>query len=244
MPRTWILPAGAILALTGCSTPDWNAVSISPIYGYVDGCTEVTIGGTFFNSDGSAATDVEVTIGGQPLENLTYPDPDAQPLDVGYMVMGTTPAAAGLQKGYADVVVTGGGGQTDTIVDGFYYVACPGEAWPEVVSPETGLSAGMTVSIQGCNLDATRMRLRLTGVGDPSQTATVDFTSVCKTASVKFEAPDLPDDTYTGEIIDTMGNVLYPACYGDPGDTGYYCDYPITLVYGSTTSTTTGTSSK
>lgn len=204
-----VIPALCVAAPAGlqsCNTPDFRVVSIRPIYGWVDGCTPVSIGGAGFGSD------VSVTIGGSPLENLSYPDAETAPLDVGYEVYGTTPPASA--AGYADVVLSSGGNTGEVnakdSVGAFYYAACPLTAYPETISPETGLSAGATVSVGGCNLSSD-YQVRV-GPSDP-----IALTKVCSTAEVSFAAPGLQANSETNyeggyflSILDSSGNMIFP----------------------------------
>ena len=204
-----VIPALCVAAPAGlqsCNVPDFRVVSIRPIFGWVDGCTPVSIGGAGFGSS------VSVTVGGNALENVTYPDAETAPLDVGYEVYGTTPPASA--AGYADVVLSSDGNTGEVnpndSVGAFYYAACPLSAYPETVSPSTGLASGTTVSLGGCNLSSD-YQVRV----GPS--APVSLTKVCSTASVTFSAPDLQpnsDAFYSGgyfvSILDASGNMIFP----------------------------------
>lgn len=204
-------------ALVSCNTVGFGVVSIRPIYGWVDGCTPVSVGGHGFGDD------VAVTIGGSPLENVTLPtaadsaDATYAPLDVGYEVYGTTPAGA--QSGYAEVKVTSGG-EEGTVNGDFYYAACPMGAYPEGADPSADVTAGSTITLSGCNLVA-----GYTVKVGPSQAATL--ASVCKSATATFAAPvvdtALGTDWYIA-IFDTTGAQVYP-------DLGTGCD--TTLPPGS-----------
>lgn len=189
------LSAMALPALMSCNKVGFGAVSIRPIYGWQDGCTAVSIGGHGFGSD------VTVTIGGKPLENVTLPTEADAPLDVGYEVYGTTPP--GDASGYAEVVVSTGG-NTESVFGDFYYEACPLPAYPESLSQTDGVTAGTAIQIDGCNLVA-GAQVKV-GTADP-----VALSSVCHTASASFSAPALADGTYLIAILDADGNELYPA---------------------------------
>jgi len=196
------LPAlcvAAPLGLLSCNKVGFDAVSIRPIYGWVDGCTAVSVGGHGFGDD------VKVTIGGTDLVNQTLPDKES--LDYGYEVTGATPAGA--QPGYAEVKVTSGG-QEAVVFGDFYYEACPLSAYPESTSPDSGLSAGTTVTMTGCNLMGD-YQIKV-GTANP-----VSVSSACSTAQITFSAPDLPansDSNYPGgyyvAILDSAGNQLLP----------------------------------
>src|SRR5687767_3612894 len=76
----------------------FDAVSLYPTHGYVDGCTNVRMGGHGFTSDFSA------TIGGNPVTDIT--DPVDFPLDDGFEKYGVTPAG---EQGFADYKATDSG---------------------------------------------------------------------------------------------------------------------------------------
>lgn len=224
----------AALALASCGMQGMDAVSIRPIYGWVDGCTDVKIGGHGFGDD------VSVTIGGNPLQNLTLPDPAEDPLDVGFVIYGTTPPSTD-GKGAHDVVVTSGG-ETDTITDGFYYVECPAVGYVEAASPTEGVSPGDTITMMGCGMDASAYTVR---VGDAK--SDVPLTSVCSSATVTFTAPaPSSDGTWYVGFFDSNGTQVSPdpACditqpagsitNPDTGDTGWVdpCAGALAITYG------------
>ncbi len=238
---TWVsrlvLPAFCVaspLGLLSCNKVGFDAISIRPIYGWVDGCTAVSIGGSGFGDD------VQVTIGGTALVGQTIPaatnEDGTTNLDYGYQVTGTTPPGA--QPGYAEVKVTTGG-QEATVFGDFYYEACPLSAYPESVSPDTGLASGTSVTMDGCNLMGD-YQVKV-GTAQP-----VSVSSLCSTASVSFSAPDLPAGEYYVAILDGSGNQLLPdpasgcdttAAVGSgvvTTDTGSYdlCSGVPTVTYG------------
>lgn len=214
-----VVPAlcvAAPLGLLSCNEPSFRAVSIRPIYGWVDGCTPVSIGGSGFGDD------VSVTIGGKALVNPELPpapdddddndyladddpsndadDEEVLSRDYGYQVTGLTPP--GDAAGYATVTVSTGGQSAD-IFEPFYYEACPLAAYPESISPDTGLASGTTVALSGCNLSSD-YQVQV-GTANP-----VAITSTCSTASVTFTAPDLPAGDYYVAIVDSAGNLVFP----------------------------------
>src|SRR5215203_3222115 len=117
----------------------FDAVSLFPTYGYVDGCTNVRMGGHGFTDNFSA------TIGGNAVTNITDPDPDVDPLDQGYEKYGVTPAGA---QGFADYKATDSG-ESATVTNAFYYLACPAAPFVETVEAVDG-----TITISGCGFDA------------------------------------------------------------------------------------------
>lgn len=203
--------------LLACNDPGFKAVTITPIYGWVDGCTSVTVRGHGFAENATA------NIGDQALNDLSYPDAETKPLDVGYQLYGRTPPAT--EKGYADVSVTSNG-ETSVIPDAFYYVACLADAFVEGANPTEAITSGSTVTLYGCNLDANQWKVK---VGDAEPVA---MTSSCSTAEVTFTAPDLADGSYAVSIVDSAGNTVFPvAC--DSADTGVVCTPAPILTYGS-----------
>ncbi len=148
----------------------FDAVSLFPTYGYVDGCTNVRMGGHGF-TDSFAAT-----IGGNPVTNITDPDPDVDPLDRGFEKYGVTPPG---EQGFADYKATDSG-ESVTVTNAFYYIACPGAPYVEAVSYADG-----AVTISGCGLDADAMQLILVAKGgDPTKVKPFDLSSDCGTATV------------------------------------------------------------
>ncbi|MCB9760341.1 MAG: IPT/TIG domain-containing protein [Alphaproteobacteria bacterium] len=208
------------LSLTACDPLGTRAVSIRPIYGWVDGCTTVKISGHGF-ADGTTAT-----FGGNAIENPTYPDPDSEALDVGYLFYGTTPA--GSAPGYVDVVVTSGG-ETYPLATPFYYEACPGLLAIEDVSMGETVTSGDSIGLTGCGFDASTIKVK---VGDAEPVA---LTSVCSSAQVSFSAPDLPAGTYEVVFTDAGGDQVYPTpgCgVADSGDTATPCEPTFEMTYG------------
>lgn len=232
------LPLAALLV--SCNTAAFNAVGISPIYGWADGCTDVKVSGSGFDEDIAVTLDMG---GGASaaLDSLVHavddPALDArlQALEEGYYVLGRTPAAPTGTNGFADVVVTSGG-ETDTVVGAFYYVACPAPGYIEASGPSEGLTAGTQVAIAGCGLDTTALRAQLVDAsGQPAGDA-VALQSDCGTAQVHFAAPDLPAGSYYLALVDSGGTIVSggPCPVPDTGDTGYtssYC-YEFPLTYG------------
>lgn len=200
-------------------------MSISPIYGWVDGCNAVTISGHGFSDKATA------TIGGSAVTGITQP---TGALDVGYLFYATVPAGTG--PGYADVVVTDGE-KTDTITGtgAYYYVACPATAYIEGIDVTTGLAAGTTVTLSGCGIDTASLQGQLLDAKGAAVGSPFALTSVCGTATVSFAAPDVTDGTWYLGFVDSGGTVVAgtPCPPADTGDTAAAAciDYPLT--YGS-----------
>jgi hypothetical protein len=224
--RHWYL--GALLLIAGCNSAGYRAVTIRPTYGWVDGCASVKISGHGFG------TDISATVGGNAVTDITRPD---NPDDQTFFFFANTPAAA--DAGAQDVVVTSDG-KDSTIPMAYYYVACPATPQLDSVSPDSGIASGDTISLGGCNIDATGMRVMLVDKAGVNAGATVSLTSDCGTAFASFTAPAVDDGTYYVEVIDSDDNVINPAT-GDYSDcvsqhpldsSGAACDAPLEITYG------------
>jgi hypothetical protein len=205
------------IVLGSCDPITFGAVSIRPIYGWVDGCSEVKVSGHKFGDDVTGA------VAGEPFTNIVLPTKE---LDKGFFFTATMPAGA--TNGFAEVSVTSGG-ETSTIPDAYYYVTCPAAIYPETAAPTEGVTAGTVVTLTGCNLDATLYRVQV-GAAEP-----VAMTSVCGTGIATFTAPDLPalpdGAGYAVSFVDANGVLVYPQIC-DTADTATPCDIVHTLVYG------------
>ena len=199
----------------------FDAVSLFPTYGYVDGCTNIRMGGHGFTEDFSA------TIGGNPVTNITDPDPEVDPLDQGFEKYGVTPAGG---PGFADYKATDSG-ESVTVTNAFYYIACPGAPWVDAVSYADG-----DVTISGCGLDAASLDayLVLKG-GDPTKVKPfTDVSSVCGTATVSFGTPGTPG-VYELYLSVDGGTTFIPdpTCVEDTADTAVTCaSAPIVTIKG------------
>lgn len=189
-----------LLALAGCNTAPFQAISVRPVYGYGDACTDVAIGGSGF------ADDVSVMVGDQPLMNATLPETDS--LDYGYLVSGTIPPVDGAEGAFVDVVVTSDG-ESDTVLEQFYRVACPGAVNPEAVSPAEGVAAGDPIALVGCHMFDT-YTVRIQGIDAPltnassceggTDTAVFDMVQVADPVD-NPETDDLDESTLKGWYI-------------------------------------------
>ncbi|MCB9746107.1 MAG: IPT/TIG domain-containing protein [Alphaproteobacteria bacterium] len=236
MKRTLALGAFALACatlpslLTACEDIGTDAISIRPIYGWADGCTAVKISGH------GLAADATATIGGVAVTDISYPDAESAPLDVGYLFYATTPA--GEPGSFQPVVVSSGGVDYQIGPDGvdaadggfgFYYETCPGIVLEGTSMGDT-VSSGESISISGCGLDASAIKASIGG-------EVVDLTSVCNSAEVSFSAPDLPDGSYELTFVDGNGDQIYPTPECGPADsgdvdTGFPCEPTLTLTYG------------
>ena len=227
----WITGTAAV----GCALLAPRFESVTPEYGYVDGCTPITLGGADI---GTAAT---VTIAGQPLLAIAAAAYDSAfpewAQDVGFEYTGLTPPAPGGQPGYVDVVMTipadkeGGDPIVRTLEKGFYYLACPSEVHVDALglptADETGdtfgpvaqpTDAGATIGISGCGLDAATVTAELRDPADGSVVATMPLQATCGSAEVDFT---IPPETAAGAYFFTLskgGVVVYgESCFSDTG---------------------------
>lgn len=187
-----------LFGAASCNFPiPMAVVSIRPMYGWVDGCTAVKVGGHGFGDD------AQVLLGGTALTDLTFPDPEAESLDVGYVLYGVTPPKSDGQPGWVDLTVETGG-TSSTVAGIYYYQACPGAPWPEALSVTEGVTAGTAISVTGCSLDAAAYTVKV-GDSDP-----VPLSSVCGTAQVTFAAPQQDEGTWFLGFFDSAGIQVYP----------------------------------
>lgn len=198
-------PGGALSLLTllllACNpTPPFNAVAISPIYGWVDGCNRVTITGAGF------ADDVSATIGGKAVTDIQFPEKET---DRGYGFSAVVPA--GDATGFADVAVTSAG-VTDVITGSgaYYYVACPQAGYIEAVEPTEGITAGATITLSGCGLDSAGLTARFVSATDGTTVGAenVALASSCGTATATLAAPALADGAWYLQLVDATGAVV------------------------------------
>jgi len=200
----------------------FDAVSLFPTYGYVDGCTNVRMGGHGFTDAFSA------TIGGNPVTDITDPDPNVDPMDQGYEKYGVTPAG---EQGFADYKATDDG-ESVTVTNAFYYLACPTTNYIESVA-----YADNRVTITGCGFDTATTTVYLVAKGklpDSTQPA-FSLDSDCGTAIVSFGNPGAPG-VYELYLSTDGGKTFIPdpTCVDkDTADTAGACPTaPIVTIKG------------
>jgi hypothetical protein len=191
----------------------FDAVSLYPTHGWVDGCTTVKMGGHGFTDDFSA------TLDGAAIE-IDEDNPEVLPLDVGFEKWGRTPPG---EHGFADYEATDGG-ESAKVTNAFYYEVCPGAPFVETVEAVDG-----TVTISGCGFDAASIDayLVLKG-GDPTKEKPfTDVGAVCGTAIVSFGTPGTPG-VYELYLSIDGGDTLIPdpGCKEDTADTALDCPPP------------------
>jgi hypothetical protein len=225
---TRLIGAALVVTIAGLASCNATAigfgvVSVTPIYGWEDGCNAVAARGHGFD-DGAT-----VTIGGAALETPELPGADQS--ERGFQVWGTVPAGV---DGYADVVVTNGDGESSTLTGGYRYLTCPRAFLPEYVTPQSAdgtVAAGTVVDVTGCNLGgATRVK-----VGDADS---VPLTLGCRQATATFTAPDAPAGDQIVLFLDAADAVVFPTPFPCPADDDTAdtavpaCDEPFVLTYG------------
>jgi len=181
---------GGLTCLSACLVKP-TLVSITPDFGYVDGCIDVTIQG---HNLGEKATG---DVGGVALTNIkpaTVDDsrPDwAQ--DVGYLFTATVPKAPGGKSGFYDLNLKADGADLNLPL-GFFYRDCPASFIVDSVSlpnsaittttsgattltPTTGVAVGDQIGFVGCGLDPDHVKIEYHKLvynyhyGDTSDTA-------------------------------------------------------------------------
>lgn len=215
------------LSTLGCNTVGFDAVSINPIYGFVDGCNDITVSGHGFGEK------VGASIGDNPITNVEQPSEDTETpaaTEKGFMFSGWVPPATDGATGLHDVTVVNesedGTVQTDTITGsgGYYYVACPAPGLISSVGPGTGVSVGAEITVIGCNLGG--LYAEVIDLEDVPVAAPIPLTaSECGSGRSTFSAPSVPaDTTYYVRVTDADGNVY-------SGATATSCENVDTAVY-------------
>jgi hypothetical protein len=198
----------------------FDAVSLYPTFGYTDGCTNVRMGGHGFTDDFSA------TIGGNPVTDIEDPAPGEShwtDLDQGFMKTGVTPAG---EQGFADYKATDSG-ESATVTNAFYYLACPGAPYIESVAATDG-----TITISGCGFDSGSTTVYLVPKGgDFTKDALgpFDVSQGCLTASITVSpGAGAPPGVYDLYISLDGGQTFIPdpACVEDTADTATTCPPP------------------
>lgn len=223
-----------LLPIAGCTFSGPRLVSITPVYGYVDGCTPIVLQGANLDTTGSA------TIGGADVlelaaaeEDPNFPD-HAQ--DVGFKYFGKTPPAPDGEPQFADISMTIDGEVTE-VADAYYYIACPaplnvesigGGSTDEGAAPNT-FSVGDTFALAGCGLPAD-LTVGFFDNAEASQ-GTTTVSSDCGTAEVSGSIPTLAAGQYLVQLSDSSGNTFGSVCAGlidgTSTDTGAECANPI-----------------
>ncbi len=215
--------AVAVLASCNATAIGFGVVSVSPIYGWEDGCNAVAVRGHGFDDGATAA------FGTAPLEGAQLPGTDLS--ERGFQIWGTAPAGT---DGYADIVVTNSTGETSTLPVAYRYLTCPRDFLPEYVTPQSAdgsVAAGTVIDVTGCNLGgATKVKV---GDADP-----VPLTLGCRTATASFTAPAAADGDQVVLFLNDADEIKFPIPYPCPADDDTAdtavpsCDEPFVLTYG------------
>lgn len=154
---------GGIAGFTACLVKP-GFVSITPDYGYVDGCADVTLQGHHLGDKATAK------IGDAEFPVTAATDVEGTPewaTDVGFKFSGVTPPSPTGESGWFDVSLTIEGESEPLIIpQGWYYRACPASFRVDSLSlPADGstgntttpglptVTPGTPIAMTGCGLD-------------------------------------------------------------------------------------------
>lgn len=216
-----LVATGTVLTSCNATAIGFGVVSVTPIYGWEEGCGAVAVRGHGFD-DG-----VTAKLGAAALETSELPGADQS--ERGFQVWGAAPAGT---DGYVDVVVTNGDGETSTLTGGYRYLACTRDFLPEYVTPQSEdgtVAEGTVVDVTGCALGgATKVK-----VGDAEP---VPLTLGCRTATATFTAPANPAGDQPVLFLNDADEPKFPLPCPDDDDTADTavpsCDEPFVLTYG------------
>lgn len=194
-------------------------VSITPDYGYADGCVDVLVQGHHLGTNATAHIGDAEFLELLPAEE--DPDRPEHAQDVGFLYTGLVPASPSGEAGWFDVVVTIDGEELK-IRDGWYYRSCPGSLVVDAFTVPDPATVGSQLTFVGCNLgpDVTVQFLDLYGVLQ----ATTQLVSDCLTARVHANVPALPAGDYNVQLVHADGTIYAGPCGVDSGDTGVTCE--------------------
>ena len=209
----------ALLPAAGCLIAP-ELVTITPEYGFVDGCINVDIQGhdlgenaTGEISNGTNSTTIELTP--EPFDD-SIPE-HAQ--DVGFQYAGFIPVGAipAGEGGFYDVTLTVDGFET-SLPEGFYFRNCPGRDDGDDTTPAfaiegevfaSPLTAGSSVTFLGCGLDEANVTVNVYDLDNACEQlgAGIALTSVCGTTNVTFDLPGnlAVDGNYSITVVDGDG---------------------------------------
>ena len=195
----WTGVALAAIGATGCLNVPTLA-TITPQYGFVDGCVDLTIQGHHMGEEATLVLSNE----DNELElELTPPEYDdtvlARAQDIGFLFTasipaGALPAGAG---GFFDATLVVDDFE-DTIPDGWYFRNCPNDLAVEGEVFADPLIGGSTVLLFGCGMDVSTVTATVYDVDCNVVEAGIALTSVCGTTDTSFSLPTgLADGDYT-----------------------------------------------
>ena len=222
-----LLPWGAALAV-GCALLQPRFETVTPEFGYVDGCDEVVLQGS------NIGVDATVTIGGEEMLAIAPAEEDTNfpewAQDIGFKYTGITPPAPGLEPGFYDVVMTippedGKGEPTvSSVYKGYYYRSCPESVHIDAVDLTHPIAPGESITVHGCNLDPEQVTARLVN-NDGVEVVALPMTSECSTATVSLTVPATATrGLYWLTFTHTDGTVLGSVCGGWQDTAGLLTD--------------------
>lgn len=223
LKKMLLLPA--VAALMSCNTPSFRVVTVKPIYGWTDGCTEVRVSGSGFDE---AST---LSVGGTSVDVIAR----GEGADAGYWVNAYTPPSSTGASGDVDVTLTSAG-ESGTITGGFHYVQCPEggtvdnvyasatipepyDPWTPA-APSSSVTSGTDVTITGCGIDFTSLKVKLVSEADGTEANLITPTQTCGTGVGHFTVPTLTDGAWDVLLVDANDTIFYPSDYGCVPDTG------------------------
>lgn len=183
--------------------------AVDPEFAYVDGCTDIVLQGA------KLGTDATVTIGGVALLSLKAAENDKKlpdyAQDVGFKYFGVSPPAPNGEPGFQDVVMTVGQDQF-TLPKGFYYMACPGELTIDSVDFGVGATAGSSVTLTGCGIEADKVTGHLLSAVDGTDAGSFTLASSCLTAKATFNIPNVAPGDYWLQLVHEDGSTYGGIC--------------------------------
>lgn len=209
--------------------------TITPDYGYADGCQSVLIQGHHL---GENATAKLVGPGGSadfidlaPAERDPSVDEHAQ--DVGFKYFGTVPASPDGASGWYDMVLTVEGEEL-VINDGWYFRSCPGAIVVDAYDIPADAGVGTTLSFQGCNL-TTDTEVQFVDAVTLDVIDSAAMISDCSSAFTHVEVPNLAAGVYNVQLSNGTDVLPLQVCIGHSAfpttaHSGYTgCD-PVTVT--------------
>lgn len=200
----------AVILLAACDTePDF--VSITPQYGYADGCTPVTLQGSNL---GEAA---KAFVGGPNVDDAEIPVTPAETddslpdhaQDVGFVYYGSMPVSPrdGDGTGWQDITMEVDG-ISMTLTQAWYYLPCPGTFDIEDASyPEKGAAAGDEFTFRGCGLTKDVEMVVYDAKEAEVGRVALSGDAFCPTGMASAALPDLAAGDYTFKLMDPKGTV-------------------------------------
>jgi len=212
---------GGVAGLTACLIRP-TFVSITPDFGYADGCIDVVVQGSNLGSTATARVGSDEFLALDPLEDDPALKRPEHASDVGFGYTGMVGASPSGEPGWFDVTITLDG-EDMTLNDGFYFGPCPASFILDQINvPETA-APGDPLSFVGCGLgdDVTIQFIEDSGAGALADTA--PLVSDCSTARVHADVPALAPGSYEVQVLHTDGTLYEGVCGVDSGDTGITC---------------------